>query len=355
MRSTAAGARLGPVRTAPPWCGPGGRRRTSRARSPRLMYLIPTYQNPTGGVMAEHRRRQLAGSSKQHQVTLIDDESLSGRCDFRRRPRRRSRPSRQRADSDGRLAQQALLGRAARRLGARVRPVIAQLGRLKAVADLGGSLPGQVIASRLLAAYDEIRLDRRRVIAQRSSWSARLLAATAARLVVGAPAGRSVLVGPAAARQRHGVRPGGAACTASRWWPARWRRPTAASATSCGCRSATGRAMLEEGVRRLARAWQAYAPSEEPHARSLAVIVSRLVNEVCFSSTKAASRERSRFSCKKSASLKESASLQRRSSCTSRRDEPTRQQACVASSRRWAMTGRRSRQSRHTPPEVGWR
>src|SRR5438067_9668811 len=46
--------------------------------APRLVYLIPTYQNPVGGVLSEPSRRTLAALIGQHQVPLVEDDSLSG-------------------------------------------------------------------------------------------------------------------------------------------------------------------------------------------------------------------------------------------------------------------------------------
>jgi len=45
-------------------------------RDPRLraLYTIPTLQNPTGGVMSEARRREIARIASAHDVTIIEDD-----------------------------------------------------------------------------------------------------------------------------------------------------------------------------------------------------------------------------------------------------------------------------------------
>ena len=41
---------------------------------PRLIYVMPSYQNPTGHLMPMHRRRQLARLAAQHRIPLLEDE-----------------------------------------------------------------------------------------------------------------------------------------------------------------------------------------------------------------------------------------------------------------------------------------
>jgi DNA-binding transcriptional MocR family regulator len=240
--------------------------------APRLVYLIPTYQNPVGGVLAEPARRALASLIQQHQVPLFEDDSLSGLSIVGEPPRPVAAFA-----PDGPILTAGSLSKlfwAGLRVGwvRASEPVIAQLGRLKAVADLGGSLPGQVIASRLLGAYDDIRRQRRPVIAQRLELTTRLLAAMLPDwswdqpqgglcLWLRLPYGSATEFGQVA--QRAGVSiVAGSVASADGSFDDHVRLPF-------GHRPET----LEEGIRRLARAWQVYAPSEEPRAHSLAVIV----------------------------------------------------------------------------------
>lgn len=41
---------------------------------PRLIYVMPSYQNPTGCVMPVHRRRQLVRLAAQHRIPILEDE-----------------------------------------------------------------------------------------------------------------------------------------------------------------------------------------------------------------------------------------------------------------------------------------
>lgn len=41
---------------------------------PRLIYVMPSFQNPTGHVMPMHRRRQLIRLAEQHQIPVLEDE-----------------------------------------------------------------------------------------------------------------------------------------------------------------------------------------------------------------------------------------------------------------------------------------
>lgn len=45
-----------------------------RDRQPRLIYVMPSFQNPTGHVMPMHRRRQLIRLAEQHRIPVLEDE-----------------------------------------------------------------------------------------------------------------------------------------------------------------------------------------------------------------------------------------------------------------------------------------
>jgi DNA-binding transcriptional MocR family regulator len=269
---TAVGARLVSVRTGRYGADLAALGEHLGRSSPRLVYLIPTYQNPVGGVLAEPARRALASLVQQHQVPLLEDDSLSGLSIVGDAPP----PVAAFAPNAPILTAGSLskLFWAGLRVGwvRASEPVIAQLGRLKAVADLGGSLPGQVIASRLLGAFDEIRRERRPVIAQRLDLATHLLGEMLPDWSWDTPQGGLCLwvrlpYGSATEFAQVALRLGvsivaGSVASADGSFDDFVRLPF-------GHRPET----LQEGLRRLARAWQAYAPSEEPHARSLAVIV----------------------------------------------------------------------------------
>jgi len=41
--------------------------------APRLIYVMPTFQNPTGGVMSMHRRRQLINLAQEYRIPIVED------------------------------------------------------------------------------------------------------------------------------------------------------------------------------------------------------------------------------------------------------------------------------------------
>lgn len=53
---------------------PDGFERAAKARPARVAYLTPTLQNPTGTILPEKRRRELAALATAHGVTIIEDD-----------------------------------------------------------------------------------------------------------------------------------------------------------------------------------------------------------------------------------------------------------------------------------------
>jgi DNA-binding transcriptional MocR family regulator len=155
-------------------------------------------------------------------------------------------------------------------------PLIAHLARLKAVTDLGGSLPSQVIASRLIADYDQVRRARAPVIARRLELVTQLLSELLPGWSWDPPRGGLCLwvrlpYGSATEFAQVALRTGvsivaGSVASADGSFDDHIRLPF-------GHRPEA----LEEGVRRLAKAWQLYAPAEAevetPRTQSMAVIV----------------------------------------------------------------------------------
>lgn len=50
------------------------RRLGATGRTPTLLYLAPTFQNPTGSVLNSARRRQVGRLAEQHRVVVVDDD-----------------------------------------------------------------------------------------------------------------------------------------------------------------------------------------------------------------------------------------------------------------------------------------
>ncbi|MGH3157713.1 MAG: PLP-dependent aminotransferase family protein, partial [Streptosporangiaceae bacterium] len=119
----------------------------------RVVYLMPTFHNPVGCVLPEPIRREVARLGRASGIPIIEDDSLA-------ELNLGGRPAPLPVAAHARDAQIASIGSLSKLFwaGLRIgwirapRPMIAQLGRLKAVADLGTSLVSQAIAVNLLAA-----------------------------------------------------------------------------------------------------------------------------------------------------------------------------------------------------------
>lgn len=240
--------------------------------SPRLVYLIPTFQNPTGGVMPELQRRAVARLVEARQVPLVEDDSLAALA------LDGGVPPPIAAFAPG--APILTVGSLSKLFwgGLRVgwirapEPLIAQLGRLKAVADLGGSLPSQVIATRLLDRFEVVRRERVAELARRFACMVQLLERHLPTwsweppqgglcLWVRLPYGSGTEFAQVALR--HGVSVvAGPVASADNTFDEFLRLPFGLEPSD-----------LEEGVQRLARAWQAYVPLVEPARQAFAVIV----------------------------------------------------------------------------------
>ena len=158
---TLAGARLLPVPVGATGADVGALRRVVTRTPPALVYLVPTFHNPTGSVMPESHRREVARLSEETSVTVVEDESLA-ELSFGAEPpppiaRYAPRASILTVGSMSKLFWGGL------RVGwvRGPRPLIARLTRIKVVADLGGSVLSQALATRLLARREEVARKRR--------------------------------------------------------------------------------------------------------------------------------------------------------------------------------------------------
>jgi DNA-binding transcriptional MocR family regulator len=147
------------------------------AEAPRMLYLIPSIHNPLGSTMPARHRRHLAAVLAEHpDVVVISDDTLADTWrDRRPPPPLASYPGAERVLHIGSLSKLQWPGL---RIGW-VRgpaPEVRRLARLKALSDLGTSIPSQLIATRLLAAGEEIEEQRRALIARRGRHLEGLLA-----------------------------------------------------------------------------------------------------------------------------------------------------------------------------------
>ncbi|MQA35738.1 PLP-dependent aminotransferase family protein [Modestobacter roseus] len=69
-----AGARVVPVATDEHGMDPAALAETIRREQPALVYLVPTFANPTGRTMPEHRRAEVVELTARHGVWLVEDD-----------------------------------------------------------------------------------------------------------------------------------------------------------------------------------------------------------------------------------------------------------------------------------------
>jgi DNA-binding transcriptional MocR family regulator len=243
----------------------------------KLIYATPSFQNPTGALMPRAERHRLAQLAAAHGALLVEDEAQVDLALAAETPPPIA------AFADGTSV--VTIGSLGKVFwgGLRVgwvraqQPLLSHLGRLKAILDLGGSLPSQVLAVLLMQHADEIvpaRIDEIRA-------RATLLGSLVSTLLPGwsfvEPAGGLVLWtklphGSASELAEIARRAGvlilpGSMTSPSGWFDDHVRLPYVAKPE-----------ILDEGMRRLADAWQAYGGTDvgrerEVGAREVGVIV----------------------------------------------------------------------------------
>jgi DNA-binding transcriptional MocR family regulator len=145
-----------------------------RAR-PRLIYLMPTYQNPTGSVLSERDRRRVARLAADAGVPIVEDLTLA---DLSLGP-----PPPPPIAAFAGAAPVLTIGSMSKLFwgGLRVgwirasEDVLARIAKLKIMADLGASLVGQLNAVRVLAEAARVKQVRRREIRERLDRLTKLL------------------------------------------------------------------------------------------------------------------------------------------------------------------------------------
>ncbi|HEX8582437.1 MAG TPA: PLP-dependent aminotransferase family protein [Acidimicrobiales bacterium] len=226
---------------------------------PRLLYTVPTYQNPTASVMDSPRRRSLARLASAAGVPIVEDTAiadlhLSGPV---------PPPPIAAFDGDAVLC----VGSLGKVLwgGLRVgwvrapEATVARLARLRAVADLGGPLLSQAIGARLVSRIDEAVRHRTEHLLKSRDRLAAELSALLPEWAFRVPDGGTVLwarlpAGDARSFAQVALRFGvaivaGPALSPTGGFTDHVRIPFIAEPDALG-----------EAVRRLAAAWRAYAP-----------------------------------------------------------------------------------------------
>jgi DNA-binding transcriptional MocR family regulator len=135
---------------------------TLRRNDVRVVYVVPTFHNPTGATISERGRRRLAALARATGVAIAEDNTLAELgADGSEPPQPIAAFS-----GDGPVLSIGSLSKlfwGGLRIGwiRAPRAVVAHLGRLKAAADLGSSIPSQMLAERLLPMAGEVRRMRR--------------------------------------------------------------------------------------------------------------------------------------------------------------------------------------------------
>lgn len=164
-----AGARFATIATDSGGARPADMARVIEHAEPRLVYLIPTAHNPTGTILPDHRRNEVAQLAEESGTWLIEDESLA-RLTF-------DRPAPAPVATYSRTGGVITIGSMSKLFWGGLRlgwirapePVAARLGRLKAAEDLGNCSVSQVITLDLIDQIDDIVTSRRKLLADRCS------------------------------------------------------------------------------------------------------------------------------------------------------------------------------------------
>ncbi|WP_419706351.1 PLP-dependent aminotransferase family protein [Promicromonospora sp. NFX87] len=141
---------------------------TVRRAKPRLVYLVPDYQNPTGSVLSADERAAVREIADRHGVTVVGDETLVelGLSDDRTPPP---------FAGDGTSPHVVSVGSASKafwgglRVGwVRAHPqVIAQLARARQSADIATAVLEQLAVTELLGRRAEVMVGRRHMLRER--------------------------------------------------------------------------------------------------------------------------------------------------------------------------------------------
>jgi DNA-binding transcriptional MocR family regulator len=268
---SAAGARLVPLPA-----GPEGldvdRLRPMLEMRPRLVYLVPSFHNPTGSLLPERSRRAIARLAAEFQIPIVEDNALAGLGLGPTVP-----PP---IAAFAKNAPILTIGSPSKLFWSGLRvgwirgpeALITRLGRWKALADLGSPLHTQAMIVQLLTEEAAAEKARRRESSARLDLLARLLKQHLPEwtwrrpdggllLWARMPSGDANELAPIA--QRHGVAiVAGSANSPEHHFADRIRLPFVADPAS-----------MTEAILRLGRAWQEYQPVPRQGGGRLDVVV----------------------------------------------------------------------------------
>jgi DNA-binding transcriptional MocR family regulator len=238
----------------------------------RVVYLVPTCHNPTGAILPETARREIARLAEQSGAVVIEDLTLADLTLDHDAP-----PPIGALARGGTVLTVGSLSKlfwGGLRVGWIRGPeaVIGRLARLKVVSDLSGSVIAQAVAARVLRRAKELTALRRRQVRERLDRMTRLLAqhlpewsyrrpSGGLSLWVRIPAGEVSELAAIALRRGVAIVPGTVNSPEGRCRDY-LRLPFVAESKT-----------VEEGIRRLAAAWAEYAPHRPANRRRVGVLV----------------------------------------------------------------------------------
>ncbi|HYF12232.1 MAG TPA: PLP-dependent aminotransferase family protein, partial [Actinomycetota bacterium] len=240
--------------------------------SPRLAYVMPTFHNPTGHVVPDRERRELAYLATELQVPIVEDLTVADLAlDADPPPPIGAFQGDVPVLTIGSLSK-VLWG------GLRIgwirapEPVIRRLARMKLVMDHGSSTISQILALHLLKDLDAILGERRALVRERRAELGALLSrhlpgwrwdepAGGLSLWVRLPEGNAAAFAQIAARHGVTIVPGPMTSVDGNFAD-RLRIPYVLASEQ-----------MRDGVERLARAWAEYEPEVASFARSIQVVV----------------------------------------------------------------------------------
>jgi DNA-binding transcriptional MocR family regulator len=240
---------------------------------PAAIYLMPTFHNPTGALLSANRRRDLAELVAERGVPLIEDNALENApLDDERLP-----PIAAFGPPDAPILTAGSFSKAAwggLRVGWMRGPVrlISRMIELKAMNDLGSPLLDQAVAARLVPHLESMRVDHRDMLNRNLALVSDLLRDLLPEWTWCRPKGGPSLwvelpSGNASAFTQMALRFGVEVI------PGDQMSPTGDDRRKLRLPYTAEPPVLEETIRRLAQAWDAYAPSDEPAGTARPVVV----------------------------------------------------------------------------------
>jgi DNA-binding transcriptional MocR family regulator len=244
-----------------------------RQRPARLMYLTPTFHNPTGGTLPEGARREIARLAADARIPLVEDESLVDMAleDEPPPPAIAALAPKAPVMSIGSLSKLCWGGL---RMGwvRAPEPVLLRLASLSVASDLGSAMLSELVAVHLLERADEVRrLRRAQVVRQRDALASALrrrlpewswtLPGGGLSMWVRLPHGDASEFAQVARRRGVSLLPGPSVS------------PDGGHAQHLRLVYVHEPQVIAEAVERLAQAWDAYAPMALPQGREPGVIV----------------------------------------------------------------------------------